>query len=479
MKERVAMGGSRLPLTETLANLPPPWPQETLPAVRTALAERRQKLVVLDDDPTGTQTVHDIPVLTHWSVTALKRELDNDLSAFYLLTNSRSLLLPAAQQMNAEIGRNLKEAAQATGHSLAVVSRSDSTLRGHFPGEVEYLAAALGGSFDAWLLIPFFLEGGRYTIDDVHYVAEGDWLIPAGETAYATDATFGYQASNLRQWVEEKTGGRVTAQAVAAITIEDVRVGGPRQVMEKLLSLTQGAICVVNAASMRDLGVFVQGLLAAEAQGRRYLYRTAASFVPVRAGLAPRPLLTAADLDVSGESGALFVVGSYVPKTTSQVSQLLAVPGMVQIEIDVRRLLDEAQREAEIARVGGEASEQLAQGKDVTVFTSRELITGVNAAESRHIGQRISSGLIAAVHAIDVRPRYLLAKGGITSSDVATIGLGVERVMVRGQIVPGVPVWELGDESRFPGLTYVVFPGNVGGPDALVEIRETLMDKEL
>jgi uncharacterized protein YgbK (DUF1537 family) len=72
------------------------------------------------------------------------------------------------------------------------------------------------------------------------------------------------------------------------------------------------------------------------------------------------------------------------------------------------------------------------------------------------------------VQRLEVLPRYLIAKGGITSSDVATRGLGVKRAMVAGQLLPGIPVWQLGAEARFPGLNYIVFPGNVGGPDALL-----------
>jgi uncharacterized protein YgbK (DUF1537 family) len=77
--------------------------------------------------------------------------------------------------------------------------------------------------------------------------------------------------------------------------------------------------------------------------------------------------------------------------------------------------------------------------------------------------------LISIVRGLQVRPRFLIAKGGITSSDVATRGLGVRRALVRGQILPGVPVWRLGAEARFPGLDYVVFPGNVGGDTALAD----------
>lgn len=55
-------------------------------------------------------------------------------------------------------------------------------------------------------------------------------------------------------------------------------------------------------------------------------------------------------------------------------------------------------------------------------------------------------------------------------TDIATLGVHVVRAGVRGQILSGVPVWELGEESRFPALTYIVFPGNVGGNDALTEV---------
>jgi len=431
-------------------------------------------VVVLDDDPTGTQTVHSIPVLTGWSVEVLCKEFANDLPAFYLLTNSRSLLLPESQALHARIGHNLKQAAALTGVDFVVVSRSDSTLRGHFPGEVEALAGALGQDFDAWLLIPFFEEGGRYTIQNVHYVSDGEWLIPAGETPYARDATFGYRSSDLREWVDEKTGGRFPAETVAAISIADIRLGGRAQVTDRLMALPHGSVCIVNAASNRDLVVFAEGLAEAEARGRRFLYRTAASFVPARAGIPPRPLLTCDDLALPAAGGGLFVVGSYVPTTSAQVSNLLEQTNVASLEVHVDQLLSENLRENEIRRVVRQAEEALTKNKTVVIYTSRALITGEGAASSLVIGQTISKGLIQIVRAVSARPRYLLAKGGITSSDVATKGLDVQRAMVRGQILPGVPVWQLGPESRFPGLAYIVFPGNVGGPMALVDLYRTL-----
>ncbi len=461
-----------------LAALPPEWPDDLLPAIQAAVRASGRILVVLDDDPTGTQTVHDVAVLTEWSVPALAAELKRDAPAYYVLTNSRSLPPAAAAARNAEIGRNLRVAAAATaaetaGVDIAVVSRSDSTLRGHFPGEVDALVAALGSDVDATLVVPFFLEGGRYTIDDVHYVAEGDMLVPAGETQFAQDAAFGFRASNLRDWVEEKTDGAVQAKDVASISLDTLRQRGPDAVARALLALPKGSVCVVNAVSYRDVEVFVLGLLAAEASGRRYMYRTAASFVRVRAGIPERALLSAQELN-PGSGGILFVIGSYVQKSTDQLAALLRTPGVVAIELNARALLEESHAAAEIARAAATASDALAGGAVVVVYTSRELITGADVQRSLAIGNAISSGLVGVLQQLTARPAVLVAKGGITSSDVATAGLGMRRALVLGQALPGVPVWRAGAESRFPGLTYVVFPGNVGASDALARLAQSL-----
>ena len=466
---------NRLLKSELFATLPPVWSQDLLPAIRETVAAARRKIVVLDDDPTGTQTVYDVPVLTTWEVETLRAEFENDAACFYILTNSRSLTPDAARNLNREIANNLKAAAFSQ-KKFDVISRSDSTLRGHFPLETDVLAQILGG-FDAVLLIPFFEAGGRFTINDIHYVAEGDALVPAAETPFARDAAFGYRSSNLREWVAEKSGGAVTAKSVAAISLETIRSGGPDAVREQLLKISSGNVCVVNAACPRDLEVFVQGLLAAEKQGRRFLFRTAASFVAARLGLAPRPLLTAVDLK-TGTGGGLTVVGSYVPKTTEQLQRLLDAGETCAVEISVNALLADATRAAEISRAAAEMNHHLRDRKDVVMFTSRKLVTGADATASLAIGSQISNSLVELVQNLSVRPRYLIAKGGITSSDLATRGLGVKRALVRGQILPGVPVWEPDATATFPGLPYIVFPGNVGDADALKNLVAKLNRKE-
>jgi uncharacterized protein YgbK (DUF1537 family) len=431
------------------------------------------KIVVLDDDPTGTQTVHGIPVLTEWSVPSLLAELTAPGPCFYILTNTRAVPVPAACAINREIGLNLVAAGKQSGRSFQVVSRSDSTLRGHYPAETDALAEALGGHFDATLIIPAFFDGGRVTMNDIHYVAGPAGLVPAGETEFARDATFGYRSSNLRAWVEEKTSGRVRADDVVSFSLTDLH-GHREQLVAKLCALTDGAVAIVNAAEPGDLHAFTRGLAIAQANGKKFLFRTAASFVASHAGISLRPLLRANEIAPPGIGGGLVVVGSHVGKTSQQLQILLERTAVSGVEISVEKLLVADTRAAEVSRASQQVDPLLAQGANVALFTSRTVVTGRDAAENLAIGEIVSRSLVEIVSTLRKRPRWLIAKGGITSSDVATAALGVRRALILGQALPGVPVWQLGPETRWPGLAYVVFPGNVGGTDALCQLVTAL-----
>jgi uncharacterized protein YgbK (DUF1537 family) len=215
--------------------------------------------------------------------------------------------------------------------------------------------------------------------------------------------------------------------------------------------------------------VFVLGLVTAEAMGMRFLYRTAASFVAVRAGILRRSLLTRAELAVDDAAGVLFVVGSHVPRSTAQLEHLLGQGAAAGVEVSVPSVLANGADE-EIARVAAAADAALAAGRSAVVYTSRKVAVGASPEESLALSGRVSDALVRIVRAIRTRPRLLVGKGGITSSDLATEALGIRHTLVLGQILPGVPVWRMGDESRHPGLSYVVFPGNVGAEDALALI---------
>ena len=479
-----------LPKTKTLAALPVLWPEDLRSQIRAMVASQTDhKLVVLDDDPTGTQTVHDVPVLTTWDVATLRAEFAQPGPGFYILTNSRAYPTREACRINGEIGQHLAAAAAESGVNLIVISRSDSTLRGHFPDEVEALGTALGTaafpppggpSFvcdgpverrPPILLCPYFEAGGRFTIGDVHYVVDRDRLVPAAQTPFARDASFGFDSSNLRDWVVEKSRGRIPAEQITSLSLDDIRRRGPHFLAEQLI-LRPGQVCIANAASPRDLEVVVLATLMAEARGARMIYRTAASFVAARMGMEPRVLEASAFLPprqnpataagdattyslerrANSASGGLIVVGSYVPKTTEQLAHLLERTGMARVELAVDAVLDETSARTAIDEAAQQVGQRLRLGQDVVLCTSRRLVTGANATESLRIGHRVSAALVEVVSRLAAAPRFFVAKGGVTSSDLATKALGVRRAIVRGQILPGIPVWQLGPESRFPGL---------------------------
>ena len=106
-----------------LSSLPPPPSPTNLSSEIT----QRQKsgtlpiLVVLDDDPTGTQTCHGINVLTVWDHDTLIEEFKSTNSGFFILTNSRALHTPEARSLIKEICEAVLKAAKATGKDFEVV----------------------------------------------------------------------------------------------------------------------------------------------------------------------------------------------------------------------------------------------------------------------------------------------------------------------------------------------------------------------
>jgi uncharacterized protein YgbK (DUF1537 family) len=407
----------------------------------------------------------------------LAQEMARREPLFFVLTNSRSLSELDAIALNLEIGAALQEASLKEHRSLAIISRSDSTLRGHFPGETDALAEALGG-VDGVLICPAFFEGGRVTVDDTHFLLENGRAIPVSQTEFARDATFGYSAQTLPDWVEEKSRGRVQAADVVSISLEDVRIGGPDCVGERLHGVHDAQPVILNTVDYPDLWTVVLGILQAEAAGKRFLYRTGASFVRARAGITARPLLTRVDLlplPLPERPRGLVVVGSHVKRTSEQLTRLLSCPGTVPLEVHVPELLSgQGRREAELERITAAMHDAIMKNETPVVFTSRE-IERPGALSELEIARSVSSALVHLVQGLRVRPDFVIGKGGITSSDIGTHGLGARRAMVMGQVRPGVPVWKLGEESRFPGLAYVVFPGNVGTPETLLDIVSELL----
>jgi uncharacterized protein YgbK (DUF1537 family) len=462
---------------EILSSLPPEW-QSTTQDENSKLMPTRHAvpMIIFDDDPTGTQTVHDVPVLTTWDIDILSTILESKEPATFLSANTRALTAEDARQQFDEIMHNLTLAMQYTGVSCDIIIRSDSTLRGHFPLDVERVQFGLhnaGQSQDARvLLVPAFPGGGRYTINGIQWVRQDDQLLPVAQTPYALDATFGFKSSDIRQWVEEKSKKNILAEAVGLLDIDTIRRSGPKGVACFLRQAP--AYTVVDAASDADLAVLVQGLALAEDIENRYLVRSAASFVRMRAGITDRPSLTREEIGVKAGAG-LLIVGSHVSTTTRQVERLIAETAIATLHVEVRKLLQEPQHE--ISRLGAEIDASLAAKQSVLVLTDRDVITGRNADESLRLSREVSLHISAIVASLSETPTFIVAKGGITSADIASKGLGLRRGYVLGQIAPGVPVWRIDEADHFRHVPYIVFPGNVGTDETLLTVYRTLSDE--
>ncbi len=462
-------------------------PHPDLTTVHRELDQRRarlgRKIVVLDDDPTGIQTVHGVSVYTGWSREEVLAGFREEKDLFFILTNSRAFTAPHTARVHEEIARNIAGAARETGKDFILISRGDSTLRGHYPLETETLRASLEQTgekrFDGEIIFPFFKEGGRLTVDDVHYVRDGDMLVPAGETEFAQDKTFGYRSSDLKDWCEEKTGGRYGASGITSVSLEDLRALRVEKIVSQLTAVKDFNKIIVNAVDYCDVEVFALAFFMALEQGREFLLRTAAAVPKVLGGIPDRPLLTKADLvDPGNTRGGIILVGSHVKKTTLQLEELHHCRYPVEfIEFNQHLVLEEGGLSREVDRVVALAEEKIRAGRTVAVHTRRQRLDLDTQDKEKQllISVEISDAVTSIIGRLTVQPSFIIAKGGITSSDVGTKALRVKKATAMGQIRPGIPVWMTGPESKFPGMPYVIFPGNVGAVETLREAVEILM----
>lgn len=449
------------------------------------IAKNNRKIVVLDDDPTGVQTVHDIHVYTGWDEESIRKGFLEENNLFYILTNSRGFTEEETTKAHNEIATVVDKIAKETGKEYIFISRSDSTLRGHFPLETRLLRENYekntGKTIDGEILCPFFKEGGRYTIDNVHYVKYGDELVPANETEFAKDKTFGYSAATMPEYVEEKTKGEFKAADVTCISLEDIHNMDFDKIEAQLMAVKDFNKIIVNSVGYADIKVFCVALYRAMAKGKVFMFRTAAAIVKVMGGVTDQPLLTRKQMVVKEtKNGGIIVVGSHTNKTTAQVEELKKLTDIEFIEMDATLVKDEKAFAAEVDRCLKKEEECIRAGKTVCCYTTRALITADtgNKEDELRLSVRISDAVQSLVGRLTVTPAFVIAKGGITSSDVGVKALAVKQANVLGQIRPGIPVWQTGEESKFPLTPYVIFPGNVGEAETLREAVEILTKTE-
>ena len=432
------------------------------------------KIIVIDDDPTGSQTVHSCLLLMKWDIATLKEGLKDSVPIFFILSNTRAMSPEEAAATTKEICQNLSQAIAEVGtENFLVVSRSDSTLRGHYPIETDVIARELGG-FDAHFLTPAFFEGGRITVDNIHYLIIDGKKTPVAETEFARDSVFGYSHSYLPDYVDEKTQGKILADSVVKFSLSDIRTG---QIEQHLLKLDNNKCVVVDGETQSDFNLFAKAILRATSQGKRFLFRSAASLLTSLAQLdqQPTPPEKMGRYRPTDKPGVV-LVGSHVQKTTQQLNRLLEEEQVMGIEVDVVRLRDRPQDKAAILKETlTEVERAFELGKTPVVYTSRKELSFSDVQQRLQFGKDVSALLMDIVRGLPDSISFLISKGGITSNDVLSVGLNLTLARLLGQILAGCSVIRTEPtHPQFPNLPVVLFPGNVGDRDGLVSVWHRL-----
>ena len=412
------------------------------------MRNEKWKMVVLDDDPTGIQTVHGCLLITRWDEESVRLGFEDAEPFFYILTNTRAMTREDAEQVTREAMEMVVKVNQDYGYRLIIVSRSDSCLRGHFPLETDVMRQCLvEHGYSVYPKTPFcpaFIEAGRVTIDGIHYMKDGKQLIPVSQTEFARDNVFAYHTSILTEYIKEKGANPDDYEIVDAESYDEL--------YRFARHLTSDIIHQTSDIRPQTSAIVI---------------RSSSSLPKALSGISDQPLLDKSILSPltvnrSPLAPGCFVVGSHVKKTTQQLEHLLQAEGTCAIEVDVQRILDNS------ALLMSETLDTIRQvvemGLTPVIYTSRQEIRLDDANQRQHLGQQVSDFLVDIVYRLPFTPSYLVGKGGITSHDILTKGLGIRSARVLGQVIPSVPC------VMAPHFPYIIFPGNVGNEDSLREV---------
>ncbi|MDO4199021.1 MAG: four-carbon acid sugar kinase family protein [Erysipelotrichaceae bacterium] len=409
------------------------------------------KIVVYDDDPTGIQTVHDTIAYTCFDYDTLKEAFESKYRVIFLSTNSRSMSSIETENLHRKVTRDIFKASKETGKSFTLISRGDSTLRGHYPLETDIISEVYkenGIDIDGEIICPF-LDKIRKTENDIHYVKTEDGWLECGKSEFAKDPTFGYESSDLKDYVKEKYGCDKSFISVPA--------GLNKEEIQSLLEKAENGVkIIINALNEDDVRKVCEVLRSIN---KTFIYRTAATFVKEYAQIEDRDYLKTEDLLSDDKKGRLIVAGSYVRKTSRQLEDL-------KKHIDIEEIEYNPESNTAYSYL---ISSLINEGKDVLFYTSRKLRHySDDPVEQLKRQRQMSLDFTGILNRIE-KPSLLISKGGITSYDVLTNGLMSKKVYVLGQVLNAVPVVRIMD-GPFKDLKVIVFPGNVGDDDSLTEI---------
>lgn len=444
--------------------------QKNIENINKGLSDFNYKIIVLDDDPTGTQTVKDLPVYTKWTEQWIEDGFLQENNMFYILTNSRALSEKETVKLHEEISRNIEKVAKTLKKDYLIISRGDSTLRGHFYLEPKVISESATQPFDGVFYLPQFFEGNRYTYNGIHYLKEKDEYIPVVQSEFSNDTTFGYSSETMFEFVEEKSGGEIKSNAVFHISLKTLREKNEKEIFSVFEKLDNFSAVVVDALNDNDMNYFVSCLIKfLKRNKKKFIFRTAASFVKAMCE-TPGEIINLNQYS-SNKNGGIIIVGSHVKKSSDQLSYLINNTEIKPFEFDVREITKKS-LEDYINKLIQKVEKEISNGNSVVVYTSRDVIKTEDINNNLSISTNISNSIVNVIKNISIKPKFIIAKGGITSSDVATKGLNIEKAEVIGQVTKGVPVWLTGNEAKYPKMPYVIFPGNVGEVETLATVYE-------
>lgn len=438
------------------------------------------KLIVIDDDPTGSQTVHSCPLLLSWGVETLVEGLRHPAPVLFILANTRALPRREAEVRLRLICRNLRQALNRLNlEDWQVVSRGDSTLRGHFPLDAQVLGQELG-PFAVVFLLPAFLPGGRTTVDGRHFLHGR----PVHLSSFARDSRFGYATSFLAAWVEQKSGGRIPQTTVTGLHWEED--DNPGRLLTRLAALPQGAVVTVDASEPEHLRRFGRLIRQRRQQGHQDLCWGAASLIDALVDPGPQTL-TGRDWaglrrrDARGLQPGVILVGSHQPGADRQLARLLTAQSVKGLEISLACLRQGTPAPSLAAALAAALGRTLQQERrTVALYTSRgERLRGDEA------GQLALAKAVAQLQETVLAPLcsslgYVISKGGSTSDTLLRRVLGLDRVTLRGQVMPGIslvqPAAPLAPSGQ-AGLPVICVPGNMGTDETLLDLHR-LMEPE-
>jgi len=440
------------------------------------------KIIIFDDDPTGSQTVYNCPLLLSWDEESLKKAFNQPSQLIFILANTRSLSSALANKKIKEICSSLKNFFLKHGYSkddYFYISRGDSTLRGHGVLEPATISKELG-PFHATFHIPAFFEGGRITEGGIHYL-DG---IPVHMTDFARDKIFGYSTSDLAKWIEEKSFGKIPVRNILHLDIKHLDMAINNQYGFDLLlgflsKLDNNVSVVVDAKLSKHLEILAKAIKIISNE-KRFLYRTAASFINALSGLPPNPksisdlvYLKSKNVNFEYKPG-LIMVGSHVQLATNQLEILLKDSSCEGLEIPVNKLadifaLDEHQKWIlELESILLLKIESILDRKKVPVlYTTREEMHFSSDSERMNFGLLLAEFMAILVGKLTYHLGYIISKGGITTQILLQKGLNLKQVDLKGQIMPGLSIVQCNfDHNKLPIVT---FPGNLGNNQTLLE----------